>query len=266
MGWSCASIQGRSGPLKSAQCSKMAHSPGPARPASSARHSRAGPSQSPTNARYAGHCGRGSPYASMSPSVGSLSRTRRAKCNCPNSPNGSSELRGSAMPGCDVIDARTLRSASSRPARTGATTVNCDWGVTTSELETEVDQALLCPVDLAEVDPGADQADLVAYPVRDEGSLRVVQNDALLAVEPAWGLVDLGDDRLYAERQNAVLERAALGVEDFPLPAKVIDDLCDRLTVFGSRCDDRRAGGGAVRNVARRARTEQIVELALGHR
>src|SRR6266404_72897 len=202
----------------------------------------------------------------MSPSVRSSSSTRRAKCTWRNSPNGSRAFFGSAIPGCEVIDARSLRSAPSRPGRTGATTVNCDWGVTTSELEAEVDQALLTPVDLSQIEPRTDQADLVPYPVRHQRGLGVVEDNALLAVEPAGALVHLGDDGLEAERQNSVLKRAALGVEDFPLPAKVIDDLCDRLRILGPRRDDGRAGGRAVRNVPRRARTKEVIELGLGHR
>src|SRR5215468_9416300 len=129
---------------------------------------------------------------------------RRAKCNRSNSPNGTSAFFGSAIPGCDVMVASTPRSAGAWPVLTAATIVNCDCGVTDSELQAEVDQALLGPVDLTEIEIGTDQADLVPYPMRDQRGLRVVEHDAFLAVEPARTLVDLGDDRFEAERPDAV--------------------------------------------------------------
>src|SRR4029077_2054954 len=76
-----------------------------------------------------------------------------------------------------------------------------------SELEAEVDQAILGPVHLAEIKARADEADLVANVVRHERRLGVVEDDALLVVEPARRLVDLGDDRLDAEGEEAVLEQ-----------------------------------------------------------
>src|SRR5437667_888479 len=202
----------------------------------------------------------------MSPRVGSSSNTRRAKCSWANSPNGSSAFFGSAIPGCEVIDASSVRSAASCPARAGATTVKCDCGVTTSELQTEVDQALLVPVHLAQIELRADQADLGTVPVRDHRGLRVVEDDALLAVEPARALVELGDNRLQAEGQDAVLERPARGVEHLSLPAEVIDDLRDRARVRGARRDDGSAVGGAVRHVACGTCAKQIIELGLGNR
>ena len=64
-----------------------------------------------------------------------------------------------------------------------------------------------------------------------------------------------------------VLEQALLGVEDLALPAEVVDDLRDRHAVYlVPGRDDRRALGLAVRDVARRAGAEQVVELLLRHR
>jgi hypothetical protein len=60
--------------------------------------------------------------------------------------------------------------------------------------------------------------------VREERGLGVVEDDALFAVEPARVLVDLGDDRVEAGRENPVSQRAFFRVEVFALPGEVIID------------------------------------------
>ena len=69
------------------------------------------------------------------------------------------------------------------------------------ELKREIDQALFAPVNFSEIGARSDLADLIPNPVREERRLGVIENDALLAVEPALALVDLGDDRVQAEGQ-----------------------------------------------------------------
>src|SRR5690349_10719582 len=133
----------------------------------------------------------------MSASVGSLRITKRAKCSRGNSPKGTSVLCGSAAPGAaaEFICASNSRSAASRPAASGASTVNCDCGVTARlELQAEIDQAILAPVHLAQVEIRRDQPDLIADPLGDQRGVGVVQHDALLAIEPARALVHLGND------------------------------------------------------------------------
>src|SRR5215472_6885140 len=114
---------------------------------------------------------------------------------------------------------------------------------TPSELQREVDQPFLVPVHLAQVQAWADLANLVANPMRDERGLRVVENDALLAVQPARPHVHLGDDGVEPEREDPVPEHALLGVEDLALPGEMVDE---RRNVQGVRCagsDDRGAIG-----------------------
>src|SRR5258708_26033833 len=151
----------------------------------------------------------------MSPRVGSLRITNRAKWSWENSSNGISRLRGSATPGVEFIVASSSRSAGSCPAATGANTVNCDCGVTISELQAEVDQAVFVPVHLAEIEVRRDQPDFIADAVRESRRLGVVENDAFLAVEPARSLVDLGNDGLDAKYQNPVFQEPVGGIEYF---------------------------------------------------
>src|SRR5215471_2076478 len=91
--------------------------------------------------------------------------TKRAKCRLWNSPNGSTALRGSAMPGAVFMPASTSRRSASRPAATVATIMNGDCGVTASELQAKIDEPLFPPVHLAEIELRLDHADLVADPV-----------------------------------------------------------------------------------------------------
>ena len=44
----------------------------------------------------------------------------------------------------------------------------------------EINQPLLAPIDLAEIEAGRDLADLIANSVREERGLRVVEDDGLL--------------------------------------------------------------------------------------
>src|SRR5688572_26702795 len=72
------------------------------------------------------------------------------------------------------------------------------------ELQREMKQPLLFPVDLAQIGAGFDLADLVADPLSDRRRLAVVDDDAFLLVEPGGPLVDRGDDRVQSEGRNPV--------------------------------------------------------------
>jgi hypothetical protein len=48
-----------------------------------------------------------------------------------------------------------------------------------TELQAEMNQRLLPPVHAAEIEIWANQADLITYPVRDYGSVRVVKDNSL---------------------------------------------------------------------------------------
>src|SRR6185437_7589477 len=98
------------------------------------------------------------------------------------------------------IWASTWRRASAASGLTGASSVNATWSVIPLRRrlgmgrQGEVEDAVAFPEDQAEVEAGRDEADFVADPVRDERGPGVVEDDTLLAVEPARRAVDLGDD------------------------------------------------------------------------
>jgi hypothetical protein len=66
----------------------------------------------------------------MSVAVNASTITKRAKCRRSNSPNGTSALCGSTMPGRRFIEPSRDRSSSSRPSATGARTRKFDCGFT----------------------------------------------------------------------------------------------------------------------------------------
>src|SRR4051812_46242053 len=66
------------------------------------------------------------------------------------------------------------------------------------ELEGEIEAGLVVPVPPPQIEAGLEQPDFVANPLRHERRLRVIEHDALLAVEQTRSLVDLGDDGVEA--------------------------------------------------------------------
>ena len=94
-----------------------------------------------------------------------------------------------------------------------------------------------------------DLADLIADPMRHERSLRIIEHNALLVIQPARAFIDLRDDRVQPKGQNLVSQNAFGWVKDFPLPGKMIDEIGYILCVKGSRRNDRCAFGFATRNV-----------------
>src|SRR6202521_4989284 len=140
----------------------------------------------------------------MSSWFGSSSRAKRAKCRFENSPKGTKALFGSATPGTEFMVPSSCRNAGSRLFVIGAPPANCDCGVTALELQAEMDQPVLAPVHHAQIEIRRDETDLVADVMRHDGRIGIVQDDALLAVQPTGTLVDPGDNRLEAERENPV--------------------------------------------------------------
>src|SRR4029077_13156350 len=93
------------------------------------------------------------------------------------------------------------------------------------ELEREVEQLLGVPVDRPEIGVRRNLPDLVADVLGHQRRLRIVEDDAVLLVDEALAEVDLGQDRLEAERPDVIDQGLALGVEDLALPGEVIDEL-----------------------------------------
>src|SRR4051794_3709392 len=118
---------------------------------------------------------------------------------------------------------------------------------------------------LAEIEARFDHPDLVADPAGHQRGLRVVEHDTFLAVEPALALVDASDNGGDAKRQDLVLEKPGLRVENLPLPGKMIDESGD----FGGEARSGAYDCGpltlSVGNVPRRAGGEEFVELRLRH-
>jgi len=183
----------------------------------------------------------------MSPRVGSFRITNRAKCSCANSPNGRA---GCAIghAGAEFIVASSARSAGSPPAAIGATTVNCDCGVTSQNCQAEVDQPVLVPIHLAEIEAGRSDGSRRGCGARGSTS-GVVENDTFLAIQPARAFVDLGED---ASRPNASIRffSTPLAASNTFPASRSDDDLGNGRRVVGAGRDDGRSIGGAVGNVA----------------
>src|SRR5580698_2403852 len=71
------------------------------------------------------------------------------------------------------------------------TEASCDW-----KLQSKVNRLGFLPIHETQIQPGADQADFVPHVLGDERCLRVIENDAFLAIEPACGLVDFRHNRV----------------------------------------------------------------------
>src|SRR6266403_1890644 len=133
------------------------------------------------------------------------------------------------------------------------------------EFQSEINQSFLVPINLSQIRRGRDAPNFIPNPMRQERRLGIIEDDAFLVIQPTWRLVDFGDDRAKAERQNLVSQQAFLGIENFALPREMVDKLGDVLGVSGARSDDGGAFRFAVRNVARRAIGKELVKLSLRH-
>jgi hypothetical protein len=123
----------------------------------------------------------------------------------------------------------------------------------------------LVPEHPSKIEARRDEADLIAYPVRNVGGLRVVEDDALLAIDPARLEVDASDDGIDAEHGDLVHEDLLLCIEDLALPGEDVNELCDLGREDGARREDCRPLPLAVRNGAGFGAREDGAELGLGH-
>jgi len=123
----------------------------------------------------------------------------------------------------------------------------------------------LVPEHSPEIEARRDEADLIAYPVRNEGGLRVVEDDAFLAIGPARLADDASEDGIEAEHGDLVHEHHLLCIEDLALPGEDVDELGDLGREGGARRDDYRPCPLAVRNGAGFDAREEVAELGFGH-
>ena len=196
--------------------------PAPAVSTSCSRWASAGTSKSLSRIRLAGSrapAGRCPPATMIT----------RAKCTPSSAPKSITDPFATPSP---MVASRLSTSLSApcadrRDDRQGALVRHrrrCRPRAHAAELEREVEDLVLLPVHEPEVEARSDLADLVAHVPREERRLRVVEDDRLLAVEPARLLVDLRAHRLDAEREDLVLEVALLAVEDLALPGEGLGD------------------------------------------
>src|ERR1035438_10185453 len=101
--------------------------------------------------------------------------------------------------------------------------------------------------------------------VGHQRSLRVVEHDAFLAVEPALPLINFGYDGVQPECQNAVSQCPVGSIEGLSLPPKSVDQGGDLRAESRARSDDGGSLGLAIRDIAGRAAGEKIVEVLLRH-
>ena len=134
-----------------------------------------------------------------------------------------------------------------------------------SELERKINERGFVPEHPPKIEAGRDEADLIAYPVGNEGGLRVVEDNAFLSIDPARLADDASEDGIDAEHGDLVHKGHLLCVEDLALPGEDIDELGDLGRKRGARRDDYRPFRLAVRNVAGFGACEEVVEVGLGH-
>src|ERR687898_2133508 len=91
------------------------------------------------------------------------------------------------------------------------------------KLQGEINQSLFLPINFPQVEAGFDLADLITYPLSDNGSIGVIQDNTVFAVEPTRSFIYFGDDGIETKRKNPVLQYSLTGVEYFTLPGKVTD-------------------------------------------
>src|SRR5262245_48195296 len=122
------------------------------------------------------------------------------------------------------MPASMARVPATRCGSSGATTMKVACGGIApnhSELQGEIDQPLFVPIDFAKVKLRCDESNLISDPMRHQRRIGIIKDDALFVVEPTGPLVDLGNDGVEAERQDAIFQMPSLGIEDFAFPGKV---------------------------------------------
>jgi hypothetical protein len=73
-------------------------------------------------------------------------------------------------------------------------------------------QLLLSPIDHAQIQTRTSLANLVANPLRHNGGLGVIKDNALFSIEPALASIDLGNDRFRSQQKQAIFKRGTLGI------------------------------------------------------
>ena len=127
---------------------------------------------------------------------------------------------------------------------------------------------LFSPIDKAQVEARTYLANLVANPLRHDGGVRVIQNDALFFIKPARSSVYLGRDGFYSAEEEPILQYGALRIgwvwlEYFALPGKNMDESRDRVRDGGARRNNRFALALAVGNRPGGGIAKYVVELLL---
>ncbi|KAJ6081424.1 hypothetical protein N7499_006298 [Penicillium canescens] len=123
----------------------------------------------------------------------------------------------------------------------------------------------LVPEHSPKIEAGTNEADLIAYPVGNEGGLRVVEDDAFLTINPARLADDASEDGIEAEHGDFIHKHHFLCIEDLALPGEDVNELGDLGREGGARRDDCRPFRIAVRNGAGFDALEEVVELGVGH-
>ena len=131
------------------------------------------------------------------------------------------------------------------------------------ELEREMNQRLLTPVNTAEIQIWIDESNLISNPAGHQRGLRIVKNDAFLLIEPAWSLVDFRDDRVKAKVSDAISEYTILGIKRLSLPRKKIDEVRYFVTELCVVGDNGGALCLAVGDIADSAVRKELVELSV---
>jgi len=123
----------------------------------------------------------------------------------------------------------------------------------------------LVPKHSPKIEAGTDEPDLITYPVGNERGLRVVEDDALLTIDPARLADDASDDGIEAEHGDSVHKDHFRSIEVLALPREDVNELCNLGREGRARRDDCRPFCLAVRNGTGFRAREEVVELGVGH-
>src|SRR5436190_23738524 len=110
--------------------------------------------------------------------------------------------------------AKSASSSSRDILRRSFTPYGIASSVPALELQREVKELLVVPIDRAKVRVRSDLPDLIADVMRDDRGLRVVEDDGVLVVDQTVAGVDLGQNGFRAGEPEVVDERAVLRIED----------------------------------------------------
>src|SRR6185503_6738463 len=109
-----------------------------------------------------------------------------------------------------------------------------------------------------------DESRLIANHLGDHRRLRVVDDGALLVVDPARPVIDRRADQRQAQDRDPVDETAPVRVEPLALPGEPVGQLGDDPAGRRAVEDIRGAAYVARRQLAGGARAEYVVELVVG--